>query len=276
LDAAVNTTVGETTERLGTEGVLTDTSSVVTVAPAVPPAYELGDTLFDRDAVKRVVFDLPRLDARLVVRGTWQSGARALVTPTYVTEPSVDHWIVLRESLFQQIPLKNLLFVGYSEGVSEAASPFEYLDSKNAVDVIDLLSTVTTLPRFDAKAILTRLNELFAISREEPEQRVMSARSLRYFLDFLRAYSEIRTPLVFLLDSGLVRAEWQVAQNKALAATFLPSGDVEYVALAPRCGRRKSTATLSGDNISWRDMVPALDESADISWLRAPSGRDSE
>ena len=114
-----------------------------------------------------------------------------------------------------------------------------------------------------------RLQELLEISTEDSDQRVMSAQSLRFFTEFMKRYSNIRSPLIFLLESGDIRAEWRVSEREALALEFTADGMVNYIAFAPNKRRPTTTQIRSSDNLSWRDLIPALQQGSDISWLWA-------
>lgn len=152
------------------------------------------------------------------------------------------------------------------------SSPFDHLDAENAEQAAELIERVLDLPRTDSQELHDRLQDLLEISTEDSDQRVMSAQSLRFFIEFIERYGDFRSPLIFLLESGDIRSEWRVSEREALALEFTADGTVDYIAFTPNMRRPTSTQIRSGDNLSWRDLIPALQQGSDVSWLWEPDG----
>ena len=146
-------------------------------------------------------------------------------------------------------------------------SPFDYLDSENYKAAQQVVETVSSLPRSDCSAIYSRLSSLLDLSADEVDQRVLSASSLFYFVDFLRTYEKIGSPLIFMQESGEIRSEWRVSERHALAVEFVSDGTVEFVLFAPNSRRPSKTVIQSGDRLAWQDLIPTLQQGADIEWL---------
>ena len=146
-------------------------------------------------------------------------------------------------------------------------SPFDYLDSENYKAAQQVIETVSSLPRSDCSAIYSRLSSLLDLSADEVDQRVLSASSLFYFVDFLRTYEKIGSPLIFMQESGEIRSEWRVSERHALAVEFVSDGTVEFVLFAPNSRRPSKTVIQSGDRLAWQDLIPTLQQGADIEWL---------
>ena len=141
-------------------------------------------------------------------------------------------------------------------------SPFDYLDSENYKAAQQVIETVFSLPRSDCSSIHSRLSSLLDLSADEVDQRVLSASSLFYFVDFLRTYEKIGSPLIFMQ-----RSEWRVSERHALAVEFISDGTVEFVLFAPNLRRPSKTVIQSGDRLAWQDLIPTLQQGADIKWL---------
>lgn len=152
-------------------------------------------------------------------------------------------------------------------GDAIAYSPFDYLDSENARNVRDEIESVLSLPRDDVLSIHSRLLDKLEISIEESDLRVMSWESVRFFVEFLRLYPSIRTPLVFLLSSGEVKATWRVSAREILSIEFAADGTVEYIAFAPNSRRPSVTQISSADGTSWRDVITTLSQGSNMGWL---------
>ena len=152
------------------------------------------------------------------------------------------------------------------------SSPFDHLDAENAEQAAELIERVLDLPRTDSRELHDRLQDLLEISTENSDQRVMSAQSLRFFIEFIERYCDFRSPLIFLLESGDIRSEWRVSERQALALEFTADGTVDYIAFSPNLRRPTITQIRSGDNLSWRDLIPALQQGSDVSWLWEPDG----
>ena len=146
-------------------------------------------------------------------------------------------------------------------------SPFDYLDSENYKAAQQVVEAVSSLPRSDCSAIYSRLSSLLDLSADEVDQRVLSASSLFYFVDFLRTYEKIGSPLIFMQESGEIRSEWRVSERHALAVEFVSDGTVEFVLFAPNSRRPSKTVIQSGDRLAWQDLIPTLQQGADIEWL---------
>lgn len=154
-------------------------------------------------------------------------------------------------------------------------SPFDYLDDENYEAAIQIIEDVTYLHRTDSEKIRDRLSELLELSIEDIDQRVMSAHSLQFFIDFLRAYNQIRSPLIFMLESGDIRSEWRVSGRQVLAVEFASDGTVEYIVFAPNSRRQTQTVIQSGDRIAWQDLIPTLQQCADMKWIWDPNDENS-
>ncbi|HNP35393.1 MAG TPA: hypothetical protein PKK10_06035 [Woeseiaceae bacterium] len=157
-------------------------------------------------------------------------------------------------------------------GDAAAYSPFDYLDSENVRNAGDQIESVLNLPRNDVQSIYSRLLDKLEISIEDPELRVMSWESVRFFVEFLREYSSIRTPLIFLLSSGEVKATWRVSEREILSIEFAADGTVEYIAFAPNSRRQSVTQISSADGTSWRDVIPTLSQGSNLDWLWDSNG----
>lgn len=146
-------------------------------------------------------------------------------------------------------------------------SPFDYLDSENHKAAQQVIETVFSLPRSDCSSIHSRLSSLLDLSADEVDQRVLSASSLFYFVDFLRTYEKIGSPPIFMQESGEIRSEWRVSERHALAVEFISDGTVEFVLFAPNLRRPSKIVIQSGDRLAWQDLIPTLQQGADIKWL---------
>ena len=146
-------------------------------------------------------------------------------------------------------------------------SPFETVDEKNEIESRELLRMARLLPRQDAAGISNRLEELLDLSVENDDIRVMPSQSLHFFLNFMAHNIRLGTPLIFLLESGYVRAEWRVSPKEAIAIEFRPDGNVDFVSISPRLGRPTSTQVSSAENISWRSVIDSIQQGSDLTWL---------
>lgn len=145
-------------------------------------------------------------------------------------------------------------------------SPFDSINLQAAESVQEEIDKVLELAKPDVQLLHARLSDLFKISKEEPKCRVISPASIRFFRNFLEKNSNINTPSLFLADSGAVRAQWNIAPNKALALLFQPSGIAEYVLFAPDRRRPSITGDHAG-SASWQSVLPSLKRKSKIDWL---------
>lgn len=145
-------------------------------------------------------------------------------------------------------------------------SPFDVLDRRAEESVHDEIGLVADLDRSDAAAIYDRLTALLAISVDESEIRVLSPGSVRAYREFLSAYPNIKTPSLFLTDSGSLRAQWTYAKNQGLAVLFQPDGIAQYVVFAPD-QRRPSITNDHAGRTSWQSLLPSLGQNSELDWL---------
>jgi len=110
-----------------------------------------------------------------------------------------------------------------------------------------ILAVPSSLPVSYAYLLSQRLAELLASSREEAGQEPeMSRSSLKWFLDFLKANSTLRCPLISLSPEGNIYATWRRNRDRLFSAHFLPSGVVRFVVFTPNPRERGAVTRLSG------------------------------
>ena len=68
------------------------------------------------------------------------------------------------------------------------------------------------------------------------------------------------------------RAEWRESDKEVLALEFGGDGTVDYIAFAPNARRPSLTQIRSGDKISYRDVITALEQGSITDWLWASNG----
>lgn len=182
---------------------------------------------------------------------------------------------------FESSPLLNLAWMGDDDpaitpleasafstdaDVGWHFSPFDILDGRAERSVHDEIELVSQLHRSDANDLRDRLSELLEISVDEAELRVLSPGSVRACRQFLSTYPRIKTPALFLTDSGALRAQWTYAQNQGLAVLFQPDGVAEYVVFAPD-QRRPSITNDHAGSASWQSLLPSLSQNSELDWL---------
>ena len=94
------------------------------------------------------------------------------------------------------------------------------------------------------------LNNLVHEDVNEPSMDLESLREMAIFIIDLK----LPKPLIGLTDDGLIEIQWHISPNGLLVMDFLPSKEIEYVAIYPESqdgGRRdRMRGTSSKENLS--------------------------
>ncbi len=88
---------------------------------------------------------------------------------------------------------------------------------------------------------------------ERPASPGIAVNSLSSFYDFLKLFTNIKTPSLSLSPDHNIYASWR-AENRIFGAHFLPEGDIRFVLFKPnnRHPKRKIrvTGTATGDTLT--------------------------
>lgn len=95
-------------------------------------------------------------------------------------------------------------------------------------------------------AIAARLLELHRLADDDREEPGISIESLRGLASFLQHEPRLRSPRIGVGPTGIVQAEWRVAEDGMLALKFLPSKFIRFAAISPRGRLERTRRRFSG------------------------------
>lgn len=231
--------------------------SVIVAEGTVPDRYGY-DIVIGRNVIQFKAAGRPRLYAEIFRH-------HFIDTPEYTDSDSI---VKLKVPDFGSpgTILSDIAFTDPDEIADQWVSPFEIINVQASELVQEEIDKFLGLGRPDSQSLHVRLSDLFKISKEEPEYRVVSPASIRFLRNFLEKNSKINTPSLFLADSGAVRAQWNCAPNKALALLFQQDGAVDYVLFAPDRRRPSITGDHAGST-AWQSALPIFRRSSRTDWL---------
>jgi len=95
--------------------------------------------------------------------------------------------------------------------------------------------------------VANRLITLFKDAKEEdPTSLGISVGSLRNFYNFIRLYSNLKSPTISLTPDNNIYASWRVNQKTVFSIHFLPLGDVRFVIFKPNDRHPERQIRISG------------------------------
>ena len=107
--------------------------------------------------------------------------------------------------------------------------------------------------------IAARLVHLHGLADDDPEEPGISIESLRGLASFLRHEPRLPSPRIGVGPTGVMQAEWRVAEDGVLALKFLPSKFIRFAAISPRAPlgrkRRRVNGTLPASEV-WEPIRP--------------------
>lgn len=118
-------------------------------------------------------------------------------------------------------------------------------------------------------AIAARLVHLHRLVDDDPEEPIISIESLRGLASFLQHEPRLPSPRIGVGPTGVMQAEWRVAEDGMLALKFLPSKFIRFAAIYPRgqlgCKRRRFSGTLPASEVreQVRPFMELLDRPTD-------------
>ena len=128
---------------------------------------------------------------------------------------------------------------------------------------------VIALAQSGFSATATRIVYLHRLAADDPEEPGISIESLRGLAWFLQHEPRLRSPRIGVGPTGMVLAEWRVAEDGMLALKFLPSKFIRFAAISPRGRlerpRRRFSGILPASEV-WEPIRPftkLLDRPAD-------------
>jgi len=120
-----------------------------------------------------------------------------------------------------------------SEPLSNPSSPADRQNKKAEAALRVLIDRVVdSLSGTYGAQLGDRLRFLCDEWKEEEPTSPPSVASLSNLIAFLEMHLEMRCPDVALTPDGNFRAEWHDTDDRHLAVTFLPTGDVRFVVFA--------------------------------------------
>lgn len=105
---------------------------------------------------------------------------------------------------------------------------------------------VVALEQSGFSATATRIVHLHRLAADDPEEPGISIESLRGLASFLQREPRLRSPRIGVGPTGIVQAEWRVAEDGMLALQFLPSEFIRFAAISPRGRLERTRRRLSG------------------------------
>lgn len=100
---------------------------------------------------------------------------------------------------------------------------------------------VATLRRFGLDPVAARVDYLYQLQEEDPEEALMLLDSLREMAMFLVSERQLGRPQIGIDPDGLAQVEWRLGGDGVLAMEFLPSGRIRFAAVSRRVGRVSGT-----------------------------------
>ena len=88
----------------------------------------------------------------------------------------------------------------------------------------------------ELRTIATRLDYLFEISQEDPDEPTMALASLRELALFFASEPQRDEPEIGLSPDGHLQAEWRVGDGGILAMKFLRDGLIQFAAISRPTG----------------------------------------
>lgn len=115
--------------------------------------------------------------------------------------------------------------------------------------------------------IAARLVHLHRLADEDPEEPGISIGSLRGLVSFLQHEPRLPSPRIGVGPTGVMQAEWRVADDGMLALKFLPSKFIRFAAISrgAQLGRkrRRSSGILPASEV-WERIRPSRSSSSDL------------
>ena len=117
----------------------------------------------------------------------------------------------------------------------ESEEPVEWLlDSEPLPLSLDAAVPVSTVvdefKSVGQEQIASRINDLYRLSEEDPDEVPIDGGSLRHFASFLMEHRRLPVPKIAVTPSGHMQVEWDTVAG-VLAMEFLGSGDINYAGI---------------------------------------------
>ncbi|MDP2645947.1 MAG: hypothetical protein Q8P24_13490 [Desulfobacterales bacterium] len=148
-------------------------------------------------------------------------------------------------------------------------SPFDSIvdqlsDDEKVNEIVKFLNVQLNIPF--AKKLAGRIQFLIEASKGEyPDEVAISPESLKNFVSFLQAETNLKYPDVVLSPSKNIRAQWRSAPNRHFAVEFLPTGDAHFVIFTPNLKHPDKTNRMSGI-LSVDSLMPTAQPLGVLSW----------
>jgi hypothetical protein len=165
---------------------------------------------------------------------------------TYIVKypgSSVESFEIVPATLVTSRGLGTLATFG--QGSSMATQQPPTIEDESVEEIIWHVGTTLSVG-YRAK-LTSRLSELQkAVQEEELDSGGITVRSLKYFIELLRAHPALRCPAVSVTPDRNIYASWKLGSDHVFSIHFLPDGKVRFVIFCPNEKHPGESIRLSG------------------------------
>ena len=170
-----------------------------------------------------------------------------LLSPDVISSRSLsdDYLTNFKKNYNQYIGVEKPLITGNNDVLNDWESRIR--ESKTCSEIISVFMGMNMDKTAER---LNFLNNLVHEDVNEPRMDLESLREMAIFIIDLK----LPKPLIGLTDDGFIEIQWHISPNGLLVMDFLPSKEIEYVAIYPESqdggARDRMRGTYSKENLS--------------------------